>query len=36
MDGIDYSKWMVSTVNPFEAVPQEDDPRLQVHFGMIP
>lgn len=39
---IDYSKWMVSTVNPFDtdpqvdAIPEENDPRLQVHFDMIP
>jgi hypothetical protein len=39
---IDYSKWMISNVNPFdsapevEAVPQEDDLRLQEHFRIIP
>jgi hypothetical protein len=39
---IDYSKWMVSNVNPFdsapevEAIPQEDDLRLQEHFRIIP
>ena len=39
---IDYLKWMISNVNPFdsapevEAVPQEDDLRLQEHFRIIP